>query len=228
MLGSKDGAEKDQYRKYLFFVCVCEKFTSDLMGNIFMIIRQNVLSPSPSLDYCVTFTWRVTCLFLSHTQTFFLLHVWMSLSWPLPLKLSSCFRLFTFALCGPFSSPPPPPQVAALHGLILAGTGWNVEGKHVVLLSMLMSRLRFLFPWTKCICKTLAVMGFYTQVAIRCCYLLLSPTRWPGSPSNPLQNPLISTGNVFFLNIVFSPGEGRSGRSDDVTHLQLHFHQYGK
>lgn len=57
MLGSKDGAEKDQYRKYLFFcVCVCEKFTSDLMGNIFMIIRQNVLSPSPSLDYCVTFT----------------------------------------------------------------------------------------------------------------------------------------------------------------------------
>lgn len=23
MLGSKDGAEKDQYRKYLFFVCVC-------------------------------------------------------------------------------------------------------------------------------------------------------------------------------------------------------------
>lgn len=107
MLGSKDGAEKDQYRKYLFFVCVCEKFTSDLMGNIFMIIRQNVLSPSPSLDYCVTFTWRVTCLFLSHTQTFFLLHVWMSLSWPLPLKLSSCFRLFTFALCGPFSPPPP-------------------------------------------------------------------------------------------------------------------------
>lgn len=56
MLGSKDGAEKDQYRKYLFFVFVCEKFTSDLMGNIFMIIRQNVLSPSPSLDYCVTFT----------------------------------------------------------------------------------------------------------------------------------------------------------------------------
>ena len=124
-----------------FCVCVCVKFTSDLMGNIVMIIRQNVLSPSLSLDYCVTFTWRVTCLFLSHTQTFFLLCVWMSLSWPLPLKLSSCFRLFTFALCGPFL---PPPPVAALHGLILAGRGWNREGKHAVLLVMFVTFALFI------------------------------------------------------------------------------------
>lgn len=68
------------------------------LGNIVVIIKRSVSSPKPFSDYCVTFTSRVTCLFLSHTQTFFLPLVWMSLSWSLPLKLS-------FPALGPFYGP---------------------------------------------------------------------------------------------------------------------------
>lgn len=135
----------------LFFI----KFMTDSLGNIVMIIRQTVFISQPCSDYCVTFTWRVTCLFLSHTPMFFLLLVWMSLSWSLPLKLSSCFRLshlHSLAL---------PTRVAALHGLIQAGRGCLILKKMKQLGLIVNAMLAFfLFPWKWIFPGTLTVMGF--------------------------------------------------------------------
>lgn len=151
--GSEDGAKKNPHQKYLFM-----KLMTDLIGNIVMIIRQAVLSPNPSL---IT-VWHLleeslvySCL--TPKRSFFF-RAWMSLSWSLPLKLSSCFRL------SHLHSKALSPAVAALHGLILAGRGWFIlqKRKHSVLLLM-NTHWRFFISLNQMYLVTLRVMDFFAR-----------------------------------------------------------------